>query len=84
MINNEGGIAALQTYYDMYVRDQSVPTSALTNTQIENQDLFIAGEIAMMISHPSEYVAMQDTRRQGHRRRQGDARTRSSPTWPTA
>ena len=44
----------------MYVRDRSVPTSALTNTQTENQDLFIAGEIAMMISHPSEYVAMQD------------------------
>ncbi len=60
MINNEGGIAALQTYYDMYVTDRSVPTSALTNTQVENQDLFIAGEIAMMISHPSEYVAMQD------------------------
>ena len=60
MINTPEGIAALQTYYDMYVRDQSVPTSALTNTQTENQDLFIAGEIAMMISHPSEYVAMTD------------------------
>ncbi len=60
MINNEGGIAALQAMYDMYVTDQSVPTSALTNTQVENQDLFITGQIAMMISHPSEYVAMQD------------------------
>jgi multiple sugar transport system substrate-binding protein len=60
MINTPEGIAALQVYYDMYVRDRSVPTSALTNTQTENQDLFIAGEIAMMISHPSEYVAMQD------------------------
>jgi multiple sugar transport system substrate-binding protein len=60
MINSEGGIAALQAFYDMYVRDASVPTSALTNTQVENQDLFIAGEIGMMISHPSEYVAMQD------------------------
>ena len=60
MINTPEGIAALQTYYDMYVRDGSVPTSALTNTQTENQDLFIAGEIAMMISHPSEYVAMTD------------------------
>src|SRR5688500_5718537 len=37
MINNEGGIAALQAYYDMYVTDRSVPTSALTNTQVENQ-----------------------------------------------
>ncbi len=60
MINTEGGIAALQAFYDMYVRDASVPTSALTNTQVENQDLFIAGEIGMMISHPSEYVAIQD------------------------
>ena len=59
MINTPEGIAALQVYYDMYVRDQSVPTSALTNTQVENQDLFIAGEIAMMISHPSEYIAMR-------------------------
>jgi multiple sugar transport system substrate-binding protein len=53
-------MAALQAMVDMYVRDRSVPTSALTNTQTENQDLFIAGEIAMMISHPSEYIAMQD------------------------
>jgi multiple sugar transport system substrate-binding protein len=59
-INSPEGIAALQTYYDMYVRDQSVPTSSLTNTQTENQDLFIAGDIAMMISHPSEYAAISD------------------------
>lgn len=60
MINNEGGIAALQACYDMYVRDQSVPASALTNTQTENGDLFIAGEVAMMISHPSEYASLRD------------------------
>ena len=60
MINPPRGSPPLQTYYDMYVRDPSVPTSALTNTQTENQDLFIAGEIAMMISHPSEYAAMQE------------------------
>ncbi|MCC6943797.1 MAG: sugar ABC transporter substrate-binding protein, partial [Thermomicrobiales bacterium] len=60
MINNEGGVAALQNMYDMYVRDRSVPTSALTNTQVENQDLFISGQVAMMISHPSEYVTMQN------------------------
>jgi multiple sugar transport system substrate-binding protein len=59
MINNEGGIATLQNYYDMYVTDRSVPTSALTNTQTENQDLFISEQVAMMISHPSEYVVMQ-------------------------
>ena len=59
-VNNEGGVAALQNLYDMYVTDKSVPTSALTNTQIENQDLFIAGELAMVIAHPSEYVTMQN------------------------
>ena len=60
MINNEGGVAALQNMYDMYVTDRSVPTSALTNTQVENQDLFISGQVAMMIAHPSEYVTMQN------------------------
>ncbi len=60
LINNEGGIAALQAYYDMYVRDQSVPTSALTNTQVENGDLFISEQIAMVIAHPSEYIGMLD------------------------
>jgi multiple sugar transport system substrate-binding protein len=44
----------------MYVRDKSVPTSALTNTQGENQAPFIAGQLAMMIAHPSEYARMID------------------------
>jgi multiple sugar transport system substrate-binding protein len=42
------------------VRDRSVPVSALTNTQTENQDPFIAGQLAMMISHPLEYATMLD------------------------
>lgn len=58
--NNEGSIAALQASYDMYVRDKSVPVSALTNTNNENADPFIAGQLAMMISHPSEYAKMND------------------------
>ncbi len=58
--NNEGTQAAVQAYYDMYVRDQSVPVSALTNTNAENRDPFIAGQLAMMISHPSEYAATVD------------------------
>jgi multiple sugar transport system substrate-binding protein len=49
---------ALQASYDMYVRDKSVPTSALTNTQGENQAPFISGKLAMVISHPSEYARM--------------------------
>lgn len=60
MINNDASKAALQASYDMYVRDRSVPTSALTNTQTENQDPFIAGRLGMMISHPSEYAVMLD------------------------
>ncbi len=59
-INNAGSKAALQASYDMYVRDKSVPVSALTNTQTENQDPFLAGQLAMMIAHPSEYAFMQD------------------------
>ena len=59
-LNSPGSIAALQAVYDMYVRDQSVPVSALTNTQAENQAPFIAGQLAMMIAHPSEYAKMVD------------------------
>ncbi len=59
-INNEGSKQALQAAYDMYVRDKSVPTSALTNTQAENQGPFIAGQLAMMIAHPAEYAKMLD------------------------
>ena len=59
-INNEGAKTALQASYDMYVRDKSVPTSALTNTQNENQAPFIAGQLAMMIAHPAEYAKMVD------------------------
>ena len=59
-LNNEGSRAALQAAYDMYVRDRSVPTAALTNSQADNQSPFIAGRLGMMIAHPSEYVRMLD------------------------
>ena len=59
-INNDGAKEALQASYDMYVRDKSVPVSALTNTQNENQAPFIAGQLAMMIAHPAEYAKMVD------------------------
>ncbi|HWJ73809.1 MAG TPA: sugar ABC transporter substrate-binding protein [Kaistia sp.] len=52
--------AALQASYDMYVRDKSVPVSALTNQQADNQPLFLAGQLGMMISHPSDYNVMLD------------------------
>jgi multiple sugar transport system substrate-binding protein len=59
-IDNSGSRAALQASYDMYVRDRSVPVSALTNTQNENQDPFVSGNLGMMICHPSEYAVMLD------------------------
>jgi multiple sugar transport system substrate-binding protein len=59
-INSAGSKAALQAFFNMYVRDKSVPVSALTNTNTENQDPFIAGQLAMMIAHPSEYAIMLD------------------------
>jgi multiple sugar transport system substrate-binding protein len=74
-INNAGSKAALQVSYDMYVRDRSVPVSALTNTQTENQDPFLAGQLAMMVSHPSEYATMVDRARKatGDDRKAADA-----------
>jgi len=50
----------LQAAYQMYAVDKSVPTSALTNTQGENQAPFIAGKLGMMIAHPAEYAKMTD------------------------
>jgi|GEM_PF-405206 len=60
LINNDGGVQVFELIRKMYIDDKSVPTSALTNTQTENGDLFISGQIAMMISHPSEYASLMD------------------------
>ena len=57
-LNSDASKRALQASYDMYVRDKSVPVSALTNTQADNQAPFISGQLAMVISHPSEYARM--------------------------
>jgi multiple sugar transport system substrate-binding protein len=57
-LDSDASKRALQASYNMYVRDKSVPTSALTNTQAENQAPFISGQLGMMISHPSEYARM--------------------------
>src|SRR5688572_24721710 len=59
-LDSEESKRALQASYDMYVRDQSVPVSALTNQQADNQPLFLAGQLGMMISHPSDYNVMLD------------------------
>lgn len=74
-INDAASKAALQASFDMYVRDKSVPVSALTNTQNENQDPFIAGQLGMMISHPNEYAVMlaRAARATGDDRKTADA-----------
>lgn len=59
-INSDETRAALQVYYDMYVRDASVPASSLDNSQTENRELFLARQVAMMISHPSEYAVLTE------------------------
>jgi multiple sugar transport system substrate-binding protein len=59
-LNSPESKRALQASYDMYVRDKSVPVSALTNQQADNQPLFLAGQLGMMISHPSDYNVMLD------------------------
>ena len=85
-LNSAGAKAALQASYDMYVRDKSVPVSALTNTQTENQAPFIAGQLAMMIAHPSEYAKMLDLAgkatgadKEGRRRRRREHALRPDP-----
>ncbi len=74
-LGNAGTKAALQASVDMYIRDKSVPVSALTNTQTENVDPFISGNLGMMISHPSEYAVMLDRaqRLSGDDRKAADA-----------
>jgi multiple sugar transport system substrate-binding protein len=59
-INSPETRAALQVYYDMYVRDGSVPLSALDNSQTENRELFLARQVAMMISHPTEFAVLTE------------------------
>ena len=73
-INNEGAKAALQASYDMYVRDKSVPTSALTNTQNENQAPFIAGQLGDDDRAPGRVRQDGRPRLEGDRRRQGGRR----------
>lgn len=59
--DSPGNIAALQWVYDVFVRDQSAPASAFTNTGVENQNLLLSGEIAMMSGHPTTYALAKKT-----------------------
>lgn len=54
-----GNIQALQWMQEVY-QNGWAPQSTLTNTQTEVQDLFISGEVAMMIAHPSAYTSVKN------------------------
>ena len=54
--DSQGNIDALQWNLDVFARDQSAPGSSLNNTQIEVRDLFVSGEIGMMIDSPVVYT----------------------------
>ncbi|MHB8646174.1 MAG: extracellular solute-binding protein [Thermomicrobiales bacterium] len=57
--DSAGNIAALQWILDMYSNGW-VPQSSLTNTQTEINNLFISGEVAMMIDKPSAYPIIKN------------------------
>ncbi|MBV9814051.1 MAG: sugar ABC transporter substrate-binding protein [Acetobacteraceae bacterium] len=59
-IDNDGSKKSLAAAYTMYNVDHSAPVSALTNTQTENENPFLAGQLGMMIGHPAEYAAIID------------------------
>ncbi len=61
-IDSEETRAALEVYYNMYVRDQSVPASSLDNSGTEVRELFLAEQVAMQIAHPTEFAIVQGQR----------------------
>ena len=74
-IDNAGSKASLQAAYTMYAVDHSAPLSALTNTQTENENPFLAGQLGMMIGHPAEFAAINDLAKKvtGEDRKMADA-----------
>ncbi len=56
--DSDGNIQALTWMQEVY-QNGWAPQSTLTNTQTEIQNLFISGEVAMMIDHPSAYPTVK-------------------------
>jgi len=54
MFDSDGNIQALQWIQDVYTNGWA-PQSSLTNTQVEVRDLFVSGEVAMIIDLPGVY-----------------------------
>ncbi|MGI8855206.1 MAG: ABC transporter substrate-binding protein [Thermomicrobiales bacterium] len=57
--DSAGNIAALQWIQDVYTNGWA-PQSSLTNSQTEIYDLFVSGEVAMMIDKPSAYPIIKN------------------------
>jgi multiple sugar transport system substrate-binding protein len=57
-LGNKETVDALKWAHKIYVEDKSTSQAAITNTATEYLDLFIAGQVGMMINHPSAYPAI--------------------------
>jgi len=57
--DSDGNIQALQWISDVY-NNGWAPQSSITNTQVEVQDLFISGEVGMMITLPGSYTTVKN------------------------
>ncbi|MDQ6905241.1 MAG: extracellular solute-binding protein, partial [Chloroflexota bacterium] len=57
--DSDGNIQALQWISDVYSNGWA-PQSSITNTQVEVQDLFISGEVGMMITLPGSYTTVKN------------------------
>jgi len=58
--DSDGNIAALQWIYDVFVRDQSAPSSSINNTNIEVTNLFQSEEVAMLIGLPGSFTTVRN------------------------
>jgi multiple sugar transport system substrate-binding protein len=58
-INSKETIDALTWAKRIYVDDQSTSQAAITNTQTEYTELFMTGQVGMMIVHPSAYETVR-------------------------
>jgi len=59
MFDSDGNVQALQWIQDVYTNGWA-PQSSLTNTQTEVQDLFISGEVGMMITLPGSFTTVKN------------------------
>ncbi len=59
LFDTDANIAALQWMTDMFTSGYA-PQSSLTNTQTEVRNLFVSGEIAMMIDKPDAYPIIKN------------------------